>query len=135
MGYLETALRARDRLRGVNPVSKPVEVRKDEKLNPGEGQNASWGALSKVRWGPGLTDDDAPIVIPFDHWRRTVAAWPHDRWSAWHRRWGELAPPGSTAEVILEAQRLAFDEISADLKPRPHQPLVEAGNSSEIQAG
>jgi hypothetical protein len=41
-----------------------------------------------------------------------VAGRPHDRWLVWHRRWGELAPPGTTADAIREAQRAAYLELA-----------------------
>jgi len=71
----------------------------------------SWEELSRQTWGAPPTDA-VSIVVPGD-WRKVVAGWPHDRWIAWHRRWGEMAPPGSGAEAIEAAQRSAYEELAS----------------------
>ncbi len=63
------------------------------------------------RLGPAL-DDDAPGIDVPRNWRWAVACWPHDRWSAWRRRAGELQPPSPTVEQIRAAEFVAYVEMS-----------------------
>ena len=86
---------------------------------PAEPIPPTWEALSAVRWGPGLTDDEPSIDVPRD-WRDTVAGWPHGRWSRWRSLSGELLAGQDdepTAEDIRAADRAAYDLMQAGPAP------------------
>ena len=80
---------------------------------------ATWSSLSAQRWDN--ADDSAGVSVPADCWRWDLAKWPIDRWSTWHRRAGDVTPPGADAATIRAAQRQAYDEALAAGRP----PLAE----------
>ncbi len=71
----------------------------------------TWAELSTQRWA----DASPGIAIPDDSWRWEVAQWPIDRWLRWHRRANELMLANSDASTIRAVQRLAFEQVAAEL--------------------
>ena len=100
--------------RSLEPIARELLERKDEilaALAQHTGLSPAWDDLSRQRWGPSVGDPTPGIEIPADHWRRTVARWPHVRWSSWRSRVGELLEPGASGNEIKAAERRAFEEL------------------------
>lgn len=83
---------------------------------PAEAIPPTWGELSALRWGPGVTDGSPSIVIPHD-WRSEVANLPAEEWSRWRQLSTELLEGQDDepdADDIRAAGRLAYDLIRGE---------------------
>jgi len=80
------------------------------------GRRPPWVKLAAQRWGEAVGDRSAGIVMPADHWRWRAANLPPAGWSRWRARVSELAPPGSTAELIHAADRAAYLEVAESIQ-------------------
>ncbi len=116
MGYLETALAIWGDYDGEKASRFAGTLKPYEEIRKKSPAAAQWDALSALRWGPGLADDEPPIDVPRD-WRWDVANWPPGRWSRWRALSGELLAGQDdepTADDIRAADRVAYDLIRAE---------------------